>query len=206
MFSQLPPGFSYVKDIAPTIATDLRYLGSTNFVGMKIDGYEEDVLITSTATAKALKNVQSELLKKGFSLKVFDAYRPQQAVNHFVRWARVVDDTLMKRVYYPNVEKKNLFKLGYIASKSGHSRGSSVDVTIIDFVTKQDLDMGSPFDFFGEISHISNENLTAQQIENRSLLQKVMQKYGFRPYKNEWWHFTLRKEPFPNTYFDFKIK
>ncbi len=206
IFGQLPRGFSYVKDIVPTITTDLRYYSNTNFVGMKIDGYEEDILITSTATAIALKNVQSELLKKGLGIKVFDAYRPQQAVNHFVRWARVINDTLMKRKYYPNVQKKNLFKLGYIASKSGHSRGSSVDLTIIDFITEKELDMGSPFDFFGEISHITNTNLTSQQIENRSMLQKVMQKHGFRPYKNEWWHFTLNKEPFPNTYFDFKIK
>lgn len=206
IFCQLPQGFSYVKDIAPTITTELSYFSNANFVGMKIDGYKEDILITSTAAAKALKNVQRELLKKGLGLKVFDAYRPQQAVNHFVRWARVINDTLMKRRYYPNVEKKNLFKLGYIASKSGHSRGSSVDLTIIDFITKKELDMGSPFDFFGEISHITNENLTTKQIENRTMLQKVMQKYGFRPYKNEWWHFTLNKEPFPNTYFDFKIK
>lgn len=202
----LPEGFSYVKDIAPTIQQELRYCNHNNFVGVPINGYEEDVLITSTKTANALKKVQDELLKQGFSLKIYDAYRPQTAVNHFVKWARVISDTLMKKQYYPKINKRHLFKLGYIASKSGHSRGSSVDLTIVDRTTGLELDMGSPYDFFGKQSHITFENISQKQKDNRRLLQQVMKKHGFRPYPNEWWHFTLRNEPFPKTYFDFPIK
>lgn len=205
-WAQLPEGFSYVNEIAPTIESELRYCNHNNFVGIPIEGYEYDVLITSTKTALALKKVQDELLTKGLSLKIYDAYRPQTAVNHFVKWARVVNDTLMKQQYYPSVNKRHLFKLGYIASKSGHSRGSSVDLTIIDFKTKKELDMGSPYDFFGIASHTTYTNLTQKQKDNRWLLQSTMSKHGFRPYKNEWWHFTLRNEPFPKTYFDFPIK
>ncbi len=203
---KLPEGFSYVADIAPTIISDLRYCHENNFLGVSVNGYNEDKLITSTLTAKALYKVQEALLKQGFSLKVFDAYRPQTAVNHFVKWARNVNDTIKKQEYYPNINKRHLFKLGYIASKSGHSRGSSVDLTIVDLKTQEELDMGSPFDFFGNISHITYEALTAQQKKNRALLRETMAKHGFRPYKNEWWHFTLRNEPFPKTYFDFPIE
>ena len=206
VWGQLPKGFSYVKDIAPTIERELRYCQHNNFVGIPIEGYIDDVLITSTETAKALKKVQDDLLKQGFSLKVYDAYRPQTAVNHFVKWARVINDTLMKQQYYPTLNKRHLFKLGYIASKSGHSRGSSVDLTIINATTKKELDMGSPYDFFGISSHITYQKLTQQQQNNRKRLQDIMRKHGFRPYKNEWWHFTLRNEPFPKTYFDFPIK
>lgn len=205
-FAQLPKGFSYVSEIAPTIQQELRYCNHNNFVGIPIDGYEDDVLITSTLTAKALKKVQDELLKKNLSLKIYDAYRPQTAVNHFVRWARVINDTVMKKYYYPKINKRHLFKLGYIASKSGHSRGSSVDLTIIDLKTSTELDMGSPYDFFGISSHITYQDLTKEQKKNRKTLQDIMIKNGFRPYKNEWWHFTLNNEPFPKTYFDFPIK
>ena len=203
---ELPKGFSYVKDFAPSIQKELRYCSHNNFMGVPVDGYEEPVLITSTKTAMALAKVQKELVKKGLSLKVFDAYRPQTAVNHFVRWARIPDDTLTKKQYYPDVNKRHLFKLGYIATKSGHSRGSSVDLTIVHIATNTELDMGSPYDFFGVISHPDYKNLTKQQKANRYLLRKVMVANGFRPYKNEWWHFTLNNEPFPKTYFDFPIK
>lgn len=202
----LPKGFSYVKDIVPTILYDLRYCNHNNFVGVPIDGYEINVLITSTATAKALKKVQTELYKKGFSLKVYDAYRPQKAVNHFVRWAKKKADTLTKQEFYPNIKKRFLFKAGYIATKSGHSRGSSVDVTLVNLTTQKELDMGSSYDFFGKQSHINYPKLTQKQKQNRQLLQKVMIANGFKPYTNEWWHFTLRKEPFPKIYFNFPVR
>lgn len=203
---KLPKGFSYVKDIAPTIKQELRYCSNNNFIGTSINGYEENVLIITTQAATALRKVQTELLKKELSLKIFDAYRPQKAVNHFVKWARVINDTLMKQEYYPSVNKRHLFKKGYISSRSGHSRGSTVDLTIIDLKTNKELDMGSPFDFFGISSHISYAQLTKEQKENRQLLQSIMRKNGFRPYTNEWWHFTLRYEPFPKTYFKFPVK
>lgn len=203
---KLPKGFSYLQEIDSTIQSELRYCSHNNFVGVPVDGYEDNVLITSTLTAKALKKIQTKLLKKGYSLKVFDAYRPQSAVNHFVRWARKANDTITKKQYYPRLKKRNLFKLGYISTKSGHSRGSSVDLTIVNTKTGKELDMGSPYDFFGSISHISYTKLTEKQKENRKMLREIMSKNGFRPYKNEWWHFTLRNEPFPKTYFDFPIE
>ncbi|MDY0779952.1 M15 family metallopeptidase [Tenacibaculum sp. IB213877] len=202
----LPEGFSYIQDLEPTIQQELRYCSHNNFTGVPVDGYEESVLITSTPTALALQKVQQELLQQGYSLKIFDAYRPQQAVNHFVRWAKDINDTIMKKQFYPAINKRYLFKLGYIATKSGHSRGSSVDLTIINHKTGEELDMGSPYDFFGKISHLNYQNLTQEQKNNRFLLQKMMKKHGFRPYINEWWHFTLRNEPFPKKYFNFPIK
>ncbi len=205
--AQLPKGFSYLKDICPNIKSELRYYGHHNFVGVPIDGYEKNVLITSTATVKALKKVQKELRKKGLGLKVFDAYRPQRAVNHFVRWAKKPNDTLNKHEFYPTINKRNLFKLGYISTKSGHSRGSSVDVTLIDLKTDREIDMGSTYDFFGTISATYSKKITKTQLQNRLLLRSMMIKHGFRAYsKREWWHFTLRNEPFPKTYFDFPIK
>ncbi len=205
--AQLPKGFSYVKDICPSIKSELCYYGHHNFVGVPIEGYEKNILITSTATAKALKKVQTELRKKGLGLKIFDAYRPQRAVNHFVRWTKKTNDTLNKHEFYPTINKRNLFKLGYISTKSGHSRGSSIDITLIDLKTNKEIDMGSPYDFFGAISATYSKKITKKQLQNRLLLRSVMIKHGFRAYsKREWWHFTLRNEPFPKTYFDFLVK
>jgi D-alanyl-D-alanine dipeptidase len=146
-----------------------------------------------------LQNVQSELQKEGFTLKVFDCYRPQRAVDHFVRWAKDLNDTKMKSTYYPNVDKKDLFKDGYIAAKSGHSRGSTLDLTIEGF------DMGTPFDFFDPRSHTMTETVTQQQHKNRMTLKRVMERNGFKNYAEEWWHYTLKEEPFKETYFDFAI-
>ncbi|WP_442265558.1 M15 family metallopeptidase [Tenacibaculum sp. ZS6-P6] len=207
LFAQkLPKGFSYIKDIAPSIQQELRYCYTNNFVGTSINGYEEPVLITSTKAALALKKAQDQLIKKGLSLKIFDAYRPQRAVNHFGRWARIPKDTLTKQQFYPKLNKRNLFKLGYISSRSGHSRGSSIDLTIINLKTNKELDMGGPYDFFGKVSHVFYKNITKKQKENRMLLRNIMLANGFKPYSYEWWHFTLRNEPFPKTYFDFPIK
>ncbi|WP_299675437.1 M15 family metallopeptidase [uncultured Tenacibaculum sp.] len=207
LFTQeLPKGFSYIKDIAPSIQQELRYCYTNNFVGTSVEGYEEPILITSTKAALALKKVQDQLIKKGLSLKIFDAYRPQRAVNHFGRWARTPKDTLTKQQFYPKLNKRNLFKLGYISSRSGHSRGSSIDLTIVNLKTNKELDMGGPYDFFGKVSHVFYKNITKKQKENRMLLRNVMLANGFKPYSYEWWHFTLRNEPFPKTYFDFPIK
>lgn len=202
----LPKGFVYLSNIDKTIQSELRYFSSNNFIGKKIDGYNDNCVIVTKETAHALHNVQQILIKKGLSLKIFDAYRPQQAVNHFVRWAKVLDDTLMKKQYYPDVPKSELFKRGYIASKSGHSRGSTVDLTIVDLKTNKELDMGSPFDFFGKKSHPLSKKIGVNQKKNRFILRKIMIENNFRAYKNEWWHFTLRNEPFPTTYFNFPIE
>ncbi|TXD48828.1 M15 family metallopeptidase [Polaribacter sp. IC073] len=205
-FSQkIPKGFVYLENIAPTIKIELRYLSDTNFIGKPINGYKSNCIIVTTETGELLEKIQQELLKKGMSLKIFDAYRPQQAVDHFVKWAKVLEDTLMKNQYYPNVAKSQLFKQGYIASKSGHSRGSTVDLTIINTATEKELDMGSSYDFFGVQSHYSYKKISQKQQENRMLLRKIMRAHNFKPYENEWWHFTLRNEPFRNTYFNFLV-
>ena len=203
---KLPNGFVYLEDVDASIQKELRYLSNNNFIGRKIDGYKNNCVIITEQAAHQLKKVQTELLKKGLSLKVFDAYRPQEAVNHFVKWAKVLSDTLMKQEYYPKVPKSQLFNQGYIASKSGHTRGSTVDLTIIDAETGKELDMGSPYDFFGVQSHPLHSNLSKEQKENRMLLRKVMLENNFKPYENEWWHFTLRNEPFRNTYFNFSVE
>ncbi|MFK5879775.1 MAG: M15 family metallopeptidase [Flavobacteriaceae bacterium] len=204
--AQLPEEFVYIQDEIPSIQIELRYYSDNNFVGERIDGYEKEVLILSKEAMDALKIVQHKLSKKGFGLKIFDGYRPQRAVNHFYKWAFNVNDTLMKLQFYPNELKKNLFKKGYIATKSGHSRGSTVDVTLVDLKTGEEIDMGFSYDFFGQESWVAFDKLTINQKWNRNQLQKEMLANGFKNYPQEWWHFTLINEPFPNTYFDFVVK
>jgi len=206
VFAQLPEGFVYVDEVIPDIQLELRYCLNNNFVGQPVDGYHAEVCILTKPAALALKNVQEDLKKDSLSLKVFDSYRPQQAVNHFSKWARNVNDTLMKQQYYPNVDKRNLFRDGYIASKSRHSSGSTIDLTIVDLKTGKELDMGTPYDYFGEASWYLHENLTQAQKSNRALLHNIMSKHGFRHYPKEWWHFTLRGEPYKNQYFDFPVE
>lgn len=201
----LPDGFVYLDEEIHDINVSLRYHSTNNFMGSFIDGYEGDRCILSAKASKALSRVQSELRDQEMSLKVFDAYRPQTAVNHFIRWAEDLEDTLNKQAYYPHVPKEILFEEGYIASRSGHTRGSTLDLTIVD-VDGNELDMGSPWDFFGPESWPFHEDLTEKQKSNRMLLRNLMIKHGFQPYDKEWWHFTLKDEPFPDQYFDFPVK
>lgn len=202
----LPNGFVYVDEYIPNIAQDLKYYGVHNFIGKKINGYVDDKVILTKAATLALQKVQSELKKEGLAIKIYDAYRPQSAVNHFKKWASDIKDTLMRQEFYPTIDKRNLFKLGFIASKSGHSRGSTVDLTLIDISTSKELDMGSPFDYFGEQSAHYYSKLTSSQKKNRLKLKTIMEKHGFKPYNKEWWHYTLINEPFKETYFDFPVK
>lgn len=202
----LPEGFVYATDVIPDLNVELRYMTTNNFVGDTIDGYKANLLIITKETAQALKNVQHELQQQNLCLKVYDGYRPQRAVDHFMRWAKDLNDTLKKQQFYPDVEKRYLFREEYIATRSGHSRGSTLDLTIIDGITSEPLDMGSPYDFFGKESWVNYTDLTEDQKANRQLLQSVMLKYNFRNYAKEWWHFTLRGEPFPDTYFNFEIE
>lgn len=203
--AQLPKGFVYVEDVVPTIKVDLRYFSNNNFLGKPVDGYKKEVAILTVQATEALKNAQEELKQYNLSIMIYDSYRPQTAVNHFVRWARDLNDTINKIAFYPKVKKQHLFQEGYISSQSGHSRGSTMDITLVDINTCEPLDMGSPYDFFGPESWIANNDLTVQQRANRMLLQTIMLKHGFRFYTKEWWHFTLRGEPFPDTYFDFPV-
>ena len=188
------------------IMIELRYYSSNNFVGDTIEGYKALKLFVSNPAAKALDVAQKKLEKQGLGLKIYDGYRPQRSVDQFIRWARDRGDTLMKQAYYPRIDKSILFEQGYISSRSGHTRGSTVDLTLIDLSSQEELDMGSPWDRFDEVSHHETERITKQQTENRKLLKQVMESCGFRPYKKEWWHYTLNHEPFPDTYFDFVIR
>jgi len=198
--------FVTIQKAIPSIKVELRYATNNNFIGKPINGYHSQKAIITIETIPALKKVQQELEKKGLSLIIYDSYRPQKAVNHFVKWAKDINDTLMKQQFYPNVAKKNLFKFGYIASRSRHSSGSTVDVSIFSNKTNKVLDMGSNYDFFEQKSWVNYKNLTPIQKKNRQLLQSVMLKNGFRNYPKEWWHFTLRHEPYRNVYFDFDVE
>lgn len=201
-----PDGFVRVSDHVPGLIEDMRYHTADNFVGAPVDGYEAPVCWLTREAADGLMDVQAQLAGFGLGLKVFDCYRPVRAVAHFGRWARDLEDQSTKPVYYPNVDKADLFKLGYIAERSGHSRGSTMDLTLIETATGEEIDMGSPFDLFDPISWPSDPRPTAQQRANRAFLQTLMKAHGFKGLKEEWWHFTLVDEPFPDTYFDFVIR
>ncbi len=198
-------GFVLLSDFVPSIVQEIRYYSTYNFIGDRIDGYEQPCAIITKEAARALKAVSNEMNVKGYRLKVFDAYRPATAVKHFVLWGIEDLDQRMKPFFYPDLEKSLLFKLGYIASQSSHSRGSTVDLTLLDMATGKEVDMGSPFDYFSEVSHPDYRGITDEQYENRMLLQNVMVKHGFEPIDCEWWHFTLKNEPYPSTYFEFSV-
>lgn len=206
---ELPESFVYIEEVIPNIRTDLRYATDRNFLGRRVDGYVASRCILTRQAAEALNRVQADLNRFGLGLKVFDAYRPQRAVDDFVRWAKDPEDTKMQGEYYPKVQKKDLFKEGYIAEKSSHSRGSTVDLTIVfldKHAAESELDMGTPFDFFGPESWPDSPLVSPVHRAHRMLLQVLMQKHGFEPYAKEWWHFTLKDEPFPKTYFNFRVQ
>jgi D-alanyl-D-alanine dipeptidase len=199
-------GFVNAATVVSGLRVEMRYAGSHNFVGRPINGYEAPVCLLTRQTAEALAAVQRELAATGRGLKVFDCYRPARAVTDFAVWARDLDNQRMKAEFYPNVDKARLFELGYIAERSGHSRGSTVDLTIVDLASGAELDMGTAYDLFDPRSWPSDESVPAAARENRMLLRHTMTAHGFRPLREEWWHFTLEGEPFPETYFDFPVR
>lgn len=222
--------FVDIKDVEPSIIVEMRYFTPHNFVGEKIRGYETPKCLLTKEAAKALADAQAELKSFSLSFKIYDCYRPQRAVDHFVEWAKDLNNTKMKKEFYPTVEKSSLFSSGYIASKSGHSRGSTVDLTIIPMPRPKEaeyksgdplhecylpegrrfkdagIDMGTGFDCFSELSHTTNPKIGLKQRINRMLLKTIMEKHGFVNYDKEWWHYTLKDEPFPKTFFDFPIE
>lgn len=200
----LPEGFCYVSDVIEDVQLDMRYAGENNFVGTPIDGYAAAQAVLTIEAAQALGEAAQELRAAGYRLRIYDAYRPQRAVDHFARWAKDIDDTAMKDLFYPDIDKRHLFSKGYIAEKSGHSRGSTVDLTLVD-ERGEAVDMGSAFDFFGDISGHGAKGITKEQAAMRKYLRTVMEKHGFRAYGKEWWHYVLKDEPYPKTYFDFVI-
>ena len=198
-------GFVVLADFIPQIVEEIRYHSTYNFVGERIDVYEEACALLTKEAARALKAVSNEMIVKGYRLKIFDAYRPVSAVTQFKLWAIEDLDIRMKDYFYPEIEKQDLFKLGYIAAQSSHSRGSTVDLTLLDMKSGKEIDMGSPFDLFSEKSHPDYRGITDEQYQNRMLLQSVMVRNGFLPLDCEWWHFTLKDEPYPDTYFEFPV-
>ena len=200
-----PSGFVLLADFVPNIIQEIRYYSTYNFIGERIDGYEEPCAILTREAARMLKSAAAEMLVQGYRMKVFDAYRPACAVRSFVLWGIEDQDIRMKPYFYPELEKQELFAGGYIASKSSHSRGSTVDLTLLDMSTGKELDMGSPFDLFSPLSHPDCREVTDEQYENRMILQKVMVRNGFEPIDCEWWHFSLKDEPYPDTYFEFPV-
>lgn len=228
--SNLPTGFVYLKNVAPTILQDMRYAGYHNFIGRPIAGYEAAECILTRQAAETLKQIQAELKQSSLSLKVYDCYRPQMAVDDFIAWSKQPAAQQMKAEFYPRVDKSEFFKLGYVAAKSGHTRGSTVDLTIVPVPTLQQanyhrgqklvacfkpyqqrfqdnsIDMGTGFDCMDALAHGDNHTINLVAYQNRQLLRNVMVKYGMVPYPNEWWHFTLKDEPYPDTYFNFPVQ
>lgn len=201
-----PSGFVVLSDVVPDIIQEIRYYSTYNFVGERIDGYEQPCALMTIEAAEALKKVSDYVMKFGYRLKIYDAYRPQMAVDHFVRWAKDPNDKRMKKYFYPKIAKDRIIPEGYVDVKSGHSRGSTVDLTLFDMKTGKEVDMGGTFDYFGELSHPDYKGkLTKRQLRNRKFLRDAMIKFGFKPLETEWWHFTLADEPYPDTYFTFPV-
>ena len=197
--------FVLLTDVVPDAILEIRYYSTYNFVGDRIDGYHQPTALLTKEAALALKAVSDDVIKKGYRLKIYDAYRPQMAVSHFARWAKDFKDTRMKSYFYPELKKDVLFPLGYIAEHSGHSRGSTVDLTLFDMTTEKEVDMGGTFDYFGQLSHPDYKKITKKQYQNRMILREAMLAHGFKPLVEEWWHFTLKDEPYPDTYFTFPV-
>ncbi|MBR5685219.1 MAG: M15 family metallopeptidase [Muribaculaceae bacterium] len=212
--------FVTITDVVPDAILEIRYYSTYNFVGARIDGYEEPVALMTRVAADSLRVVSDDLKRHGYALKIYDAYRPQRAVDHFMRWAQDPTDTLTKAYFYPYLSKEEVFEKEYVAKRSGHSRGSTIDLTLVDMKTGKDLDMGGTFDWFGPESHPdygggnpetleftpTDSAFTSEQFYNRMILRTAMLRHGFRPLDNEWWHFTLNNEPFPDTYFTFPVR
>ena len=206
MDSSNKPLFVSVSDVIPDVLLDIRYYSTFNFVGERIDGYQEPIALLTKQAATSLLNANNKAKSLGYRLKIYDCYRPQSAVDHFVRWSKN-NDISMKKYFYPELDKDRLFDLGFIACKSSHSRGSTVDLTLFDMSTQKDIDMGGIFDYFGKLSWAKNtEDISKKQAENRQLLRELMISNGFKPLEEEWWHFTLENEPYPDTYFNFPVK
>ncbi|MEA5040108.1 MAG: M15 family metallopeptidase [Clostridiaceae bacterium] len=202
----LPEGFVYIDELIPDCIIDAKYAGTENFMGHPAVGYEQPLVVMSREAADGCVKAADLLRKQGYIMKFFDAFRPQRAVNDFCRWGDDLEDLRRKPIQYPHLDKARIFEDGYIARKSGHSRGSSVDLTIVDAETHQELDMGCGFDYMDPRSNLGAAGLTSAQEHNRQILQDTMCGCGFRPYQGEWWHFNLKDEPYPDTYFDFPIR
>ena len=197
--------FVNITDVVPDAILEIRYYSTYNFVGARIDGYEEPMALMTRVAADSLRAASDDLRRQGYTIKIYDAYRPQRAVEHFASWASDWSDTKMKEDFYPSLDKSVLFDYGYIAYYSGHSRGSKVDITLVDAASGEEVDMGGTFDYFDVRSHPDYTGITSEQYQNRMILREAMLNNGFYPCSTEWWDFTLNDEPYPYTYFDFPV-
>lgn len=188
------------------IVTDIRYAGKNNFLGRPVTGYRTAKCWLSREASSALSKAQRLAETQGLALLIYDCYRPQRAVNDFVQWVNSDEDEPTKAIYYPNVPRSKLIDRGYIASRSGHSRGSTIDLTLIAIESRQPLNMGTPWDYFDARSHTASTEIDEDAARNRQVLKRIMKSAGFRAYYAEWWHFTLDNEPYPDTYFDIPIE
>lgn len=208
-YQQRPEGAKYdfvsISEEIPDVLLDIRYHGTYNFVGARVDGYDEPIALMTRQAVDSLKRVSEDLQQQGYRLKIFDAYRPQRAVDHFVRWSKDVADTITKPYFYPDLTKDRLFPEGFICERSSHTHGSTIDLTLFDMTTEREVDMGGTFDWFGFSSYPSYTDLTPDQLAMRQLLRDAMMRHGFKPFETEWWHFTLANEPYPDTFFDFPV-
>ena len=208
-YQHQPQGAKYdfvsISEEIPDVLLDIRYHSSYNFVGARVDGYDEPIALMTRQAVDSLKRVNEDLLQQGYRLKVFDAYRPQRAVDHFVRWSKDVADTLTKPYFYPELAKDRLFPEGFICERSSHTHGSTIDLTLFDMTAEREVDMGGTFDWFGFSSYPTYTDLTEDQLAMRQLLRDAMMRHGFKPFDTEWWHFTLINEPYPDTFFDFPV-
>jgi len=225
-----PEIFVSLSDVDPTILLEMRYFGTHNFMGKRVLGYKAEKCILTRPAALALKGVQDDLRPFGLGLKAYDCYRPQRAVDTFVAWAKDFSDTKMQAEFYPRVPKDRIFREGYLLERSGHSRGSTIDLTVVPLPAPQQetykdgdplrdcglpagerfrdntLDFGTGYDCFDALANVDNPNIQLDQKVRRVMLRSLMEKNGFKPYPPEWWHFTLRNEPYPETFFDFEIE
>ena len=220
-------GFVVLSEVVPDAILEVRYYSTYNFVGDRIAGYDEPCVLMTREAATALKALSDDVMSQGYRLKIYDAYRPQMAVDNFVAWAEKLTDKRMKNYFYPQVDKTRLFADGYIDAKSGHSRGSTVDLTLFDMKTGKEVDMGGTFDHFGIESHpdwcgnpetaeytgeykgnqpTKDGKINEVQFKNRMILRQAMLRHGFKPLDTEWWHFTLKNEPYSDTYFTFTVQ
>ena len=229
--ANLPQGFVYLHEVDPSILVQMRYLSDQNFIGKPLNGYKKPVVILTREAAEALAKLQQDVKKDGYTVVVYDAFRPQKTVDQFVAWGDDINDNKMKALYYPRVAKHDVFRLQYVAEKSTHTRGSTVDLSLLPagqtlkdikditpvkrtladgfevfFLDDGTLDMGTSFDLFDEASHPASQLVAQNYQKNRQYLQDKMQQYGFEGVETEWWHFTFKNEPFPDTYFDFDIE
>lgn len=207
--------FVLVGEVIPDAILEIRYYTTYNFIGDRIPGYDEPIAILTKPAADSLRAVNDELQQLGYAIKIFDAYRPQCAVDYFMQWGADLTDVRMQEYFYPEIQKSAIIPQGYVARKSSHTRGSTVDLTLFDKKEGREVDMGAPFDYFGDVSHPdvqpgqavgSHEPITEEQYKNRMILREAMMRHGFVPLDSEWWHFTLSNEPYPKTYFTFPLR